>query len=707
MLHLADAVDPFLGCEPSDLPPRQGLAARWFFPKAQIGNNHPGACLPFEPMSVCPYTGGYPTGYGRYRENLSGQPQPRRNGYYVSGFTHFQHAGPGRIRKYYNYLRVTPHCGTLAGVGRRWALSNEQARPGYYACDLVGTGISAELTVAPDCAVHRYHFPTSEVALIAIDWSLGGLNENDKRSLPSSVDLEVVNRHQALGTVCFEGITLHVAIQCSLKADTYGAWFNCAPTDSTTLRLANIRSDSFKPFGCFFTGPTSAGSTVEVRVACSFHSVDHARAQLGATTDSFDAVAKRASERWREQLGAISVDGTTSDIHTQIASSLYRSQLKPALGGTQGPWTPGREYAFDFATLWDQYKTQLPLLYLLYPSIGGRCANGLLAMAEHLGRIPVCQLMASDHSLFANQASALGELTLAEACLKDVPGVNWDAALPLLERTITATETGQQFALEGIATPFTHHLDLCDAHAALAAAWSHRGVPTRSRVPLRKAALWPAAYDLETGLLDATRCYEGGIWNYSFRLQHDMAGRIALCGGEKSFIGLLDRFFGFGRDPVTQLDLPPFGDLWDKGVASCSFQGLNNEPDMESPYAYLYAGRHDRCCEVVRTVLRDNFTTGRGGLPGNDDSGALSSWHLFTSLGLFPVAGSDCYLIASPRVKHSRWQLPGGELHIDAPDANDDNIYVIGAEWNGTRLRRCWLHHHELAQGGHLRLRQG
>ena len=56
------------------LAPVAGQAAGWWWPKPQIGNTHPGACLPFGMVSACPYTGGYPTGYGRYGKSLQGRP---------------------------------------------------------------------------------------------------------------------------------------------------------------------------------------------------------------------------------------------------------------------------------------------------------------------------------------------------------------------------------------------------------------------------------------------------------------------------------------------------------------------------------------------------------------------------------------------------------------------------------------------------------
>ena len=72
-----------------------------------------------------------------------------------------------------------------------------------------------------------------------------------------------------------------------------------------------------------------------------------------------------------------------------------------------------------------------------------------------------------------------------------------------------------------------------------------------------------------------------------------MERRIKLAGGRKSFTNLLDIFFGF-KDA-------------EKGSHVFRFEGLNNEPDMESPYAYIYAGRHDRTAEIVQAVMRQSF----------------------------------------------------------------------------------------------------
>ena len=101
---MIEHVDPFIGSSVTDLPDPQGLAETWWWPKPQVGNTHPGATYPFGMVSVCAYSGAYPTGYGLYELSTEGVPSQLYDTQIASGFTHFQQSGTGAIRKYYNYL---------------------------------------------------------------------------------------------------------------------------------------------------------------------------------------------------------------------------------------------------------------------------------------------------------------------------------------------------------------------------------------------------------------------------------------------------------------------------------------------------------------------------------------------------------------------------------------------------------------------------
>ena len=202
---IRDEVDPFIGTAATCLPPPSGLAATWWWPKPQVGNTHPGATSPLGMVSACAFSGAYPTGYGRYSKNTEGVPDEMFEVAQASGFTHFQQSGTGAIRKYYNYVRVTPMVGPLDDLGQSWTLNDETASPGYYAATL-DTGVHCEITVGEKVAVHRYTFPETRSARVVLDLSCGGLAIEHGRTVPLRAHVESMGYGRAQGTVVMEGV---------------------------------------------------------------------------------------------------------------------------------------------------------------------------------------------------------------------------------------------------------------------------------------------------------------------------------------------------------------------------------------------------------------------------------------------------------------------------------------------------------------------
>ncbi|MBR4766793.1 MAG: hypothetical protein IK085_08530, partial [Clostridia bacterium] len=163
-------VNVFHGCGEIDLPKPEGIAAKWFFIKAGCGNTNPAACVPFGAMSVCPYSGGYPTGYGDHKENSHSRPAHFEEGKGLLGFAHLQQSGTGAIGYYYNYALVSPE--TENSEDRRIP-EDEFAQPGYYSCRL--DSIKCEITANEKAAFHRYTFRKAG-GRIKIDFSNNGLN---------------------------------------------------------------------------------------------------------------------------------------------------------------------------------------------------------------------------------------------------------------------------------------------------------------------------------------------------------------------------------------------------------------------------------------------------------------------------------------------------------------------------------------------------
>jgi putative alpha-1,2-mannosidase len=125
---------------------------------------------------------------------------------------------------------------------------------------------------------------------------------------------------------------------------------------------------------------------------------------------------------------------------------------------------------------------------------------------------------------------------------------------------------------------------------------------------------------------------------------------------------------------------------------------------------YLWAGRPDRVADIVTLGLEREFLASRGGLPGNDDSGAMSSWLIFQSLGIYPNAGQDIYLIGTPSFPAAEIDLGKGKLfrilarNLDGQRANR---YVQSATLNGKPLETAWFRHGQIKDGGTLVLTMG
>ena len=68
-----------------------------------------------------------------------------------------------------------------------------------------------------------------------------------------------------------------------------------------------------------------------------------------------------------------------------------------------------------------------------------------------------------------------------------------------------------------------------------------------------------------------------------------------------------------------------------------------NEPAFLAVQAFHYAGRSDLASFYVRKLMRERFD--EKGYSGNDDSGAMSSWYMFSAMGFFPNAGQDIYFV--------------------------------------------------------------
>ena len=684
-------VDVFCGNGDARLPRPGSLCAKWFFPKAQAGNTVPHAARPFRMLTAGPYNGAYPIGYGLNKPNCNGNPPKFAQHPWASGFTHFHHSGTGGIGVYYNYFKVIPNvAGASCSQGRASNTSNtgagcshhivksEIASPGYYSAEFEN-GIRAELAVADMAALHRYSFP-NENATLSVDFAQNGLDKSFGKNFydePEDVRVEKISPQRAEGFIQLFGQKIYASIWCPEATE-------CVVTKTNAV---------------FSLG---ANRNAQIKLGFSFHSTEKAREHLDAAP-GFETAVQRAREEWEDALSAIRIETPDENLKRCFYSMLYHTLIKPARLDDPSPYDGSPSYYMDFTTMWDLYKTQLPLVIALYPDHAAGMVNSLLATGKKNGLISCAIILNNQADYIDYQARMLACYTVCSAYFQKIQGVDWREALEILWRDLQHPRN-KLFLEQGTAERNTYILDLADGCHCLAQLAADLGDTAKHAELTRLAKHWRNAYDPQTGMLRADKeYYEGTFANYSFRLLHDMQGRIELCGGVQKFEEALDRFFGFGcEDAKQQLD-PNDGETMARGFALGRFEGFNNEPDMETPYNYILAGRHDKLCEILTAGMSELFSADRDGIPGNNDSGGLSSCYIWNTLGIFPAFASRLYLLGRPFYERAELRLDQGKnLTILAHGLTPQTQYIRRIAFNGNELKNYWLSCGELLAGGTL-----
>lgn len=699
MNDILDAVAPFHGnYETTVLKRPSGTpAAGWQWLKALPGNTHPGACWPFGVMSTCAYTGGYPTGYSPYQANSHGKPHILPRPHHALGMTHLQPSGIGGAGEYHNYLLVMPRLGQHSASRQAWPLQEERASPGWYAARF-GDSVAVESTVTHHVAWHRVRFPSGVPGRLEVDlcFSYAG----DERFVGTNVRRHVEDGNGRLHRpshrdsaqiVAINGQTLSAIVRLDGRFTLYVVLMAHGPNGQWCVDTIGERPAKAGKTRCvtFFA---AAPGPVELKLALSFRSIANAHTFLRQEMPHWDFNHRVEQTRsvWRNHLRRIEVDTPDHELRTIFYTSLYRCLLKPADFTNDSPlWVDRKTCWLDFATLWDQYKTLMPLIQLCWPDRGASMVNGLLNLTEYTGQLQNGYLIQPGLSkTFNAQGFGLAIPIVAHAAKMRLGGIHWERALRILSEAMAHNKPpqGKRGVDYAVAAFGLAQIAYCAGDKRAYEHWS------------QIAHHWRSQYRFPAGKVEPGPFYEGGAWNHSFTVWHDVEGLIEAHGGKANLLADLDCFFHLPGAVLRDIHCKTHHNH--TLPVEQRFEGLNNEPDMEVPYLYTLLGRPDRTAQIVQCILKHRFTTGRGGLPGNDDSGGLSSWYVWSALGLFPMAGQGRALVSRSVFNEAVIHVgdrtiriyPFLELHQQNPT------------FNGRPLCRPWLEPCQLKAGGELRV---
>ncbi|MFI9405114.1 GH92 family glycosyl hydrolase [Nocardia sp. NPDC052316] len=691
------------------------------------GMTFPGAVAPFGMMQWSPDTVRTAGGGYKYEDNR------------LYGFSMTHISGPGCTGA--QDFPVLPISGIIgrspavdgAGYLQTFDHANEQAGPGYYRVT-TDRGVQTELTASTRAGVARFTFPEDKPGTLLLDVT-GSVNGVDDAEI--TLDGNTVSGWALTGGFCGSRgryrVYFHATFDRPFTAS--GSWQdNVIKPGTTTARGAaptrrtNSGEIASNGLGAGLFLQFDSAQPVQMRTGLSYVSLDGARGNLAAEIGpkDFDAVRVDAREAWRRRLDQVQVSGGDQDRLRTFYSALYHVFLQPYIfDDVDGNYTgfdgkthrvrPGHHYYATFSG-WDIYRSETQLLAWLAPDVASDIAQSMYDNAHVLGDVwdrwshqnTVTGVMNGDpyHSIIASTYAFGARDFDAEAALASMVA----GAERIGEKSgyteRPANEHYQRLGWVPGQVSDTLEYNIADfGIAQLAHRLGERAVHDKF---LRSSQGWQHLYNPLTRWLQprsaegifnpffneaGTDGYvEGNGAQYHWMTFHNVRALFDMMGGNAEATGRLDTFF-------AQLNAGPHA----------PYAYLGNEPTLQTPWLYAWAGLPSRTQDVVRRARTELFGPTPNGLAGNDDLGTMSAWYVWASLGLYPVIPGRAELfVHGPAFPKAEIRRSSGErITISAPEAGDAAPYIRALRVNGADTTKAWIPESFALSGGRLDFTMG
>jgi predicted alpha-1,2-mannosidase len=688
--ELTQYVNPFIGTAPGS--------------NGDGGNTFPGAMYPMGMVQWSPDTlSTIPGGYS-YLDAL------------IKGFslTHFS----GRGCTVYQDIPFIPYAGgiTVSPASSpslyqsRFSHSSEAAHPGYYSVRLLRSNILVELSATARTGMGRFTYPAAAASmLIDAGGSVNGTSSAGVTILAGSQEITgFATSTVGCGTNHY---TVYFAARFDHAFAQYGTW------EGFDVRRGATSSNS-QHSGAFVTFDTRAGSTIQAQVGISFVSIANAQANLAAEDArfNFESVRGQADAAWNKHLSSIVVQGSSFDEKVAFYTALYHSYIHPNIfsddngqylgfDGKVYALARGQQAQYENIPGWDEYRSLIRLRALLDPVETSDIAQSLVNDAvQGDGHLPRwVQANADSHGMngddgstmiaeaYAFGATHFDSATALSAMIAGQPKIREGLADYLRLGYVAASTTGNSAAIT---------LEYANDDFAIAQFANALGDTQHYQLFLQRSSDWRNLFNLASGYIQPRNSdgswmahfnpgsesgfQEGTAAQYSWLVPFDLRGLIAMMGGNRAVVSRLDSFFTRLNDGPNSL-----------------YAYLGNEPSFEIPWEYDFAGAPSRAQAVVRRIQLALFGNTPGGLPGNDDGGAMSSWYVFSAIGLYPeITGVGGFVVGSPLFSSVTIRLGNGHLlQISAASASNGHPYVQDLRINSAETSNLWIPWSEVEHG--------
>ncbi|UBZ09152.1 GH92 family glycosyl hydrolase [Leeuwenhoekiella palythoae] len=680
------------------------------------GNTYPGATAPYGMVQLSPDIG--TPGWDRiagyfYQDSI------------ISGFSHTHLTGTG-AGDLYDILVMPVNSKSSKRIEangyRPFSAFNHQqesASAGYYQVELTDYEINVELTATPRVGIQRYTFPKDSASQVYVD--LGYALNWDRAT---DTYIKVVNNTTLEGyrksTGWAKDERIYFVMQFSKPFESYTLFegknkVDQEATGADTKLILNYA--------------TAEAEQLVVKTALSTANIEGAYASLNteASHFDFDAYRKQTEAVWEDQLSKIKITTEDQDQKALFYTMMYQSMLAPTLlSDPEGAYKGADDEVhtvqgfdrFDTFSLWDTFRAAHPLYTIIQQERLPDFIQSLLAHYKETGLLPVWSMQGNETNMMLGYHAVPvvvdayfkgfdfdAELAY-EACKASATAA--DRSIPIYSKLgyVPAAEENEDWSVSK--TLEYAYDDWCIAQFAKAL-----GKKEDYKYFSKRAENWKKLHDKKTNFFrpkteenkfvepfiakEYTRFYsESNAWQYYWFVPQDIQGLIKKTGGSTAFKQKLDSMFSLYPKPTDKLP------IFSTGMIGQYNHG--NEPSHHVAYLYNYVDKPSKAQERIREILKTQYKNEPNGHCGNEDCGQMSSWYVFSALGFYPVnPAQGAYILGIPLFEKAEIKLPGNKKFIiSTQNFSDENTYVKRIFLNGELLKRGFITHSEITNGGQL-----
>lgn len=646
----------------------------------------------------------------------------------IRGFGQLHVSGTGWGK--YGQVFISPQVGLAVGEAEHDSQQEDEvAKPYEYKVVLSRYGIKTEVTPAKHSAIYKFTFPKSDNSNILLDVS--------HNTADIATVMKLKNGNFLSGTVTFTSpdgteIKGYGEYEGGFSSGPYKVFFcmrlSKVPQNKGTFingvinqgQLSEAPKKVDDRIGAYVQYKTSENESVYLKVAVSMKSTEQAAAWLDREIPAWDynKVRDDAKKIWNNELGKIKVEGGTESEKRIFYTASYHTSIMPRDKTNDMIGFDKDEPVWDdHLAVWDTWRTLYPLKVLTNPDMVSGTINSFMARLKKNGNVKDAYVAGRD--MTAEQGGNNIDNIIADAYVKGVKGVDWKEAYKLIKHQadnerngIGKSENDKIYKELGwipggkmscsITLEYSYN-DFCAAQMA-----KTLGTKEDYEKYLNRSGQWTNLWNPEAesdgykGFIEPKTIkgdfipidlkknwgswkdyfYEGSSWTYSYFVPHQFEKLVDISGGKELFAKKLQYAFE--------------NNLIDYG----------NEPAFLAVHSFHYADRSDLASFYIRNLMKKRFT--EEGYSENDDSGAMSSWYIFSSLGFFPNAGQNIYYLTGGSYPKAKLTLGNGKvLTITSKNASDKNIYIQSCKINGKVWDRFWFTHKEIENGGTIEFVMG